>query len=350
MIRSAGLLALLTLGAVAGRGSAQSVPSLRELAAGRGILVGSMLRAPHLDRADDPEYAQFAGAQFSVITAPCYMSWLRPTRAEYKFAECDRLVAFAAEHSIEVRGHTLFWWNALPTWLPSLPDSALWDVLHQHVDSVVRRYRGKIKYWDVANELVDGRRPLSRGKAQFRQSTLWIARLGLGAIDSAFIWAHRADPDAKLFYNEAGIERGGGRAEAIVQMASYLVQRGLPINGVGLQFHLRQNTELQMDELRSALGRIAALGLDIQITELDVLIGHEGASPGELVAQAVQYKRVFELCLAVPRCTAVVTWGFSDQRQSRSSVTWTDEPLILDEAYRPKPALDSIRAVLGRHP
>jgi len=359
MIRAGAVLTCLALLAGAPGAHAQSggtppgsggqrAKTLRELAADRGLLVGSMLRAPHLDRSGEGEYARFAATQFSVVTAPCYFSWMRPRREVFNFAECDRIVAFADSNGITVRGHTLLWWNALPDWAARLPDAALWEVLRQHIDSTVGRYRGRIKVWDVANELVDPRRPLKNGQVRLRDSTLWIARLGASVIDSAFVWAHRADPAAKLYYNEYGIERGGERARAIVQLVTRLAESGIPIHGVGLQFHIRPTTRLRMAELGRDLGRIAALGLDIQITELDALIGHDRATRRDLDLQAVQYGQVFELCLTVPRCTAVVTWGFTDRRQARSTVTWADAPLLLDRDYRPKPALDSVRAILGR--
>src|SRR6478736_3316109 len=240
--------------------------SLRALASARGRLFGSVLERANLDRVGDSLYRVFAGSQFSVVTAPCKIGNIRPTPSEFRFGGCDRVVEFAREHHMVVRGHTLFYWKRnVPGWMEALPDTALWRVLRQYVDSTVRRYRGKVQYWDVANELVDPDDRPGRGGVPLQDTTFWLRRLGPSSIDSVFVWAHKADPSALLFYNERGIESGERWVEAIIEMVTSLKRRGIPIDGVGLQFHLWPATTFRKAQLLEALNQIASLGLEIHV-------------------------------------------------------------------------------------
>jgi endo-1,4-beta-xylanase len=200
--------------------------------------------------------------------------------------------------------------------------------------------------WDVVNEAVnpDGK---AHDGIMYRDTSLWFRRLGPTVYDSAFWWAHRADSTAALFYNDHSIERSPAWGTSIYHFVAGLKRRQVPITGVGLQFHLRISSVLDTIRIREDVERLAALDLDIHITELDVLIGHSPASADELTRQAHLYRTVLRLCLAVPKCTAFSMWGFTDRRQSRSGVTWEDDPLIFDREYRRKPAYIGLWAELN---
>jgi len=324
----------------------QEAGTLRELGLRRGLLIGTVVRGPHLSREEEPEYRDILASEFSLLTAPCYFRGVQPAPGHFDFKECDRIVEFANEHSLQVRGHTLVWGNALPGWLDTLSDVALWRALHHHVSTVVSRYRGRMLAWSVVNEAVNPDGGAHVG-IMYRDTSFWFRRLGPTVYDSAFWWARRADSTAALFYNDHSIERSRAWGIAIYDFVAGLKRRQVPITGVGLQFHLRINTVLDTVRIRADMERLAALDLNIHITELDVLIGHSPATADELMRQGRLYRTVLSLCLAVSRCTAFSVWGFTDRRQSRASVTWEDDPLIFDREYRRKPAYRALWAELS---
>jgi endo-1,4-beta-xylanase len=323
------------------RESHQSPASLRQAASTHNLLIGSMVRAPNLSRSDDSLHSGVIRREFSILTAPCYFWTVHPTRTTFDFRACDAIFAFGKANRIPVRGHTLIWWNAIPEWVSALETDALLEEARRYLTTVVERYRGSAVAWDVVNEAVKPGDPMVSG-LQYRSRDLWLTRLGPAIFDSAFFWARRADPDAKLFYNDHSIEESPQWGETIYRLVAGMKKRGVPIDGVGLQFHLRAGQRLDTARIRSDMDRIAALGLDIHITELDVLTGRSPATPQELRAQADTYRAVLRICLSVRRCTAVVFWGFTDRYQNRSTVTWADDPLILDRNYQPKPAYSAL--------
>jgi len=341
------LSACAASGGVQRTSTEQGEATLRELALRRGLLIGTMVRAHHLNPDEEPAYRDVVASEFSLVTAPCYFRAVQPTLNEFDFDECDTVVDFGNQHGLHVRGHTLVWGNALPGWLEALPNVALWQVLHHHVSTLVSRYRGRTLAWDVVNEAVN---PDGKGDDGiiYRDTSFWFRRLGPLVYDSAFWWAHLADSTAALFYNDHSLERSGAWGMAIYDFVAGLKRRQVPITGVGLQFHVTINTRLDTLRIRADMERLAALDLDLHITELDVLIGHSPATADELTRQARVYQTVLGLCLAVSRCTAFSIWGFTDRRQSRAGVTWKDDPLIFDREYRRKPAYLALWAELRK--
>lgn len=323
-------------------------PTLRALADRRGIGIGAAVAYGPL--VGEPEYARTLAREFNMLTPENVMKMgpLRPARDRFDFDQADALVRFAQEHGMRVRGHTLVWHNQQPAWLTqgNFSRDEMLAILKEHIQTVVGRYRGQVYAWDVVNEAVNDDGTL--------RDTVWLRTIGPEYIELAFRWAHEADPAALLFYNDYNNEGMGAKANAIYRLVRDLKAKGVPIHGVGWQMHIRigPGGYAGLEAMAQNLERLAALGLQVQITELDVQVQKSQAPMAErLEQQATLYGDLMRFCLAHQACTAFVLWGFTDKHTWIPGFTkHEDWPLIFDREYRPKPAYYALReALAGGH-
>jgi endo-1,4-beta-xylanase len=337
-----------------GFGTASSPESLREAAQGSGMLVGAAVRPAQLTEAF---YAATLAREFNMLEPEDAMKWeaLRPDSQSFDFSQADRLVDFAARHDMKVRGHTLVWHRQNPAWLTQgrfTPDQ-LAELLETHIKTVVGHYRGKVFAWDVANEAFDEQPRLGQ-----LRDTIWYDRPGIGLsangtayLERCFRWAHEADPQALLFYNEAEAETLGPKSDAIYAMVRDFRRRGVPIDGVGFQMHIG-NLHPDITSISANIGRFTALGVQVHITEMDVSLPVDvngNAGPEDLQLQAEIYREIAAACLAHRGCTAIQTWGFTDKYSwigSHSKKT-RGAALPFDRNYLPKPAYRALRGALA---
>lgn len=306
-----------------------SMPAtLRSLAQMRNIHVGAAVAINPLR--SEPQYAETLRREFSLITPENVMKIgiLRPTPDQYDFTAADELVDFAKRNQMQVRGHVLVFDRDLPWWLTNRAYSRdqMMTILRDHIHTVVSRYRGQVFAWDVVNEAIADNGAL--------RNTIWLRAIGPEYIELAFRWAREANPDALLFYNDYNNEGLGPKSDAIYALVADLQRRGVPIDGVGFQMHVKLHNPPILTDMAANIQRLAALGLQIHITEMDVEVEGIGGSQQErLAAQAEMYRQAANVCLAAPACTAFITWGFTDK------YTWIGgTPLLFDAAYQPKPA------------
>lgn len=318
-----------------------ATPSLRSLAQARGVLVGAAVAVEPL--LGEPLYAETLAREFSVLTPENAMKFepVHPGPDRYDFSAADAIVNFAEEHGSQVRGHTLVWHSQLPGWLTegNWTRDELIQILQDHITTVVGRYRGRVAAWDVVNEAVADDGAL--------RETIWLRGIGPEYLDLAFQWAHEADPDALLFYNDYGGEGLGRKSDAIYALVRDLQQRGVPIHGVGLQMHVGLNQFPAPQDVAANVDRLSTLGLQVHITELDVRV-EDPATEEALAEQARVYRDMLDVCLSAQNCKAFVLWGFTDRH------SWIpyffagyDAALIFDQSYRPKPAYDALLDVLA---
>jgi len=337
-----------------GCGTASAPVSLREAAQRSGMLVGAAARPQQLTEA---AYAATLAHEFNMLEPEDALKWegLRPDSQSFDFSQADRLVDFAAQHGMKVRGHTLVWHQQNPPWLTEgqfTPDQ-LAALLETHIKTVVGHYRGKVFAWDVANEAFDEQPRLGQLRA-----TIWYGRPGIGLagngtayLERCFRWAHHADPQALLFYNEAEAEALGPKSDAIYAMVQDFRKRGMPIDGVGFQMHI-SNLLPDITSFSANLGRFTALGVQVHITEMDVSLpvdANGNASAEDLQRQADMYRQIAAACLAHRGCTAIQTWEFTDKY---SWIVWQSKGtrgagLLFDQNYRPKPAYRALRNTLS---
>jgi len=208
--------------------------------------------------------------------------------------------------------------------------------------TVMAHYKGQLYCWDVVNEAVADGSPSYPNN--YLKSNVWYPSVP-NYVDLAFQYARAADPNIKLFYNDYGAEGSGAKSDAVYNMLKSMKERKIPVDGVGLQYHVSLGYTPNINDVISNIARLAALGLEVHITEMDVSFsGGNGNENSELQSQATIYQQVLNACLGAHNCTAFVTWGFTDK------YTWlgsNEQPLPFNVNYQPKPAFNSLAADLS---
>jgi len=320
--------------------------TLRSVAAKHHLMVGTAVDPRFLS---EPDYARIVGTEFSVLEAENAMKFEpihpRPDSDPnpYDFTDADKLVAFAKAHKMKVRGHTLVWHQQIGRWVAQsnfTPDK-LADTLHNHIKTVLGKYKGKVYAWDVVNEAFNDNGSM--------RSSLWYDKPGIGGagqgskyIEQALRWAHEADPKAKLFYNDYSAETMNAKSDAIYAMAKDFKARGVPLTGIGFQMHLDKNFNSgAVESVRKNFDRFAKLGLEIHVTEMDVRI--PDASEASLKFQANLYRDIAAICSEQKACKLLQIWGLTDKHSWIPSVfRGTGWALPWDDQYQKKAAYQAI--------
>jgi endo-1,4-beta-xylanase len=367
-------------------------------AVNRSIVTGNPFRRTQEQVSHDIALVK---AQFNQITAENDMKWAlihpREGKDGYDFGPADAFVNFGLSNKMEIAGHTLVWHSQTPNWVfagtnpppPSATNAApataantnapgtnrfgrgrfgpgfggafgryngprasrdeLLQRMREHIHTVVGRYKGKVKVWDVVNEaLADG-----AGTNVLRNS-LWLEILGPDFIAKAFQYAHEADPDAILRYNDYGLENPAKRRKLITLIKS-LQEQKVPVHAIGSQAHL--NVSINFETMDQTLTEITTLGLPIHITELDVnsaaggqgntgadVVNNTGATEGGLVDNADKkladaYAGIFRAFVKHRQSVKMVTfWGANDGNSWRAR----GKPLLFDGDNQPKPAFEAV--------
>jgi endo-1,4-beta-xylanase len=339
--------------------------SLRAHAAARGRLFGvavdpaildvETLAAGHIaDR-----YTLLVATQASILVAENAMKWaaLRPTAAAYDFALADRLMQFAEVAHQSVRGHNLCWHQGLPSWFKetATKENAR-GLLTDHIKTVAGRYRGLIHSWDVVNEALD---PADQRPDGLRKSP-WLELVGPDYIELAFRTAGEADPQARLTYNEFGIEldtpEQSEKRGQLLLLLRRLRAQGVPVHAVGVQSHLQADGPQPGAGLQSFIREAAKMDLEVYITEMDVNSRSiAGGTEEQDAAVAKVYTNYLNLVLAEPNVPVVLTWGVTnalswlndaDRSEFKRPDGSPQRPLPFDDNLKPTPAFHALRAAL----
>jgi endo-1,4-beta-xylanase len=295
----------------------------------------------------DRRYRKLLAREFSSVSPENQMKWefLRPEQDAYRFGPADAIVDFAEDHGQAVRGHTLLWHSQNPAWLEEgdFTDEELRDLLREHITTVVGRYAGRVQQWDVANEVFDG-----EGRLRDEEN-IWIRELGPGIVADAFRWAHEADPEAELFFNDYGVEDANAKSDAYYDLVRELLADDVPVHGFSVQSHLSLRYGFPSG-LEDNLRRFDELGLATAVTELDVRMDlpEDGRPTQEQLArQADYYQRTLTACLNVEGCDSFTIWGFTD-RYSWVPVFFEGEgsATVMTERFDRKPAYFALRETL----
>ncbi|MEU5341360.1 endo-1,4-beta-xylanase [Streptomyces sp. NPDC020766] len=321
----AGLLAAAGVTTLAG--TAEAAGTLGAAAAEKGRYFGAAVAANHLGEAP---YASTLNTEFNSATPENEMKWdaVERTRNSFTYGAADQIVSHAQSRGMKIRGHTLVWHSQLPGWVGGLGTADLRTAMNNHITQVMQHYKGKIHSWDVVNEAFQD------GSSGARRSSPFQDKLGNGFIEEAFRTARAADPAAKLCYNDYNTDGVNAKSNAVYNLVRDFKARGVPIDCVGFQSHFNSASPVPGD-YRANLQRFADLGVDVQITELDI----EGSG----TAQASNYTNVVNACLGVSRCTGITVWGVTDKYSWRASGT----PLLFDNNYNKKPAYNATLTALG---
>jgi endo-1,4-beta-xylanase len=298
--------------------------------------------------------------------------YLQPNEGEFYFEDADRFVKFGEDNNMFVTGHCLIWHSQAPAWLfidknnAEVSRDTLLARMKNHITTVVSRYKGRIKGWDVVNEAI-----LDDGS--WRQSPFYRI-IGADFIDSTFVWANAADPDAELYYNDYAMAHEGKR-NAVVALVESLKEKGIRIDGVGMQGHCGM-THPDFSEEEKSIVAFSEAGVKVMITELDMSIlplpkPNESADvalnfdyrketnpysdgvPADVDSiWTSRYVELFKIFLKhSEKISRVTTWGTSDANSWLNN--WpiqgrTDYPLLFDRNYQPKPVVKKIIQLIDK--
>jgi endo-1,4-beta-xylanase len=353
-------LAVLVAGAVASAAE-QNVPVLKDVFKDHFLIGGALNR--RVVTGHDPGAAAIAERHFNTATAENAMKWqsLNPWPGRYSWDGADSFVAFCERNEMAAIGHCLVWHSQVPRWLfrddsgNALTRGVLLARMKDHIVTVVGHYKGRIRGWDVVNEALNENGTL--------RASPWLRIIGEGSqdkqydfIESAFRWAHEADPEAELYYNDYGLESSKAKCDGAVALVKHLQSKGIPIDGVGIQLHASLEHP-SVEGLEYAITSLAATGVRVMVTELDIRTrarGYRGAdisrvnrrSTEDSSADAAEtqrklaqkYAEIFSVLLKHKKnVTRVTFWGIYD------GASWIGgSPLLFDRNCQPKEAFSAV--------
>jgi endo-1,4-beta-xylanase len=327
----------------------------------RGTVIGVAINQRQSDGVDKAA-VDIITKQFNQISPENLLKFqsIHPAADRYVFDAQDRYVQFGVDRHMQVVGHNLVWHQQTPAWVFQGADGkpadreTLLARMRDHIHTVVGRYKGKIHGWDVVNEAIDEDGSLRKAP--------WHDGIGDDYVAKAFEFAHEADPDAELYYNDYNLEKPAKRA-GVIRLVKDLQARGLRIDGIGNQGHWRLDTPT-IQEIEQALGDLHGTGLKVMYSELDINLlpqAARGADPAvanpyanglpdeKQQELARRYAEIFDVLLKHPGWVSRVTfWGLSDA-DSWLNRGRANYPLLWDRQRQPKPAFNAVVDVLKRH-
>ena len=364
--QKATIFSILTLLFVALTGCANHKVTLKDALKDK-FLIGVAMNEAQITEADSSSVAIIKNHFNSITAENCMKSEeLQPVEGEFNFKLADQFVKFGEENNMYIIGHTLVWHSQAPKWFftdatgKDVTREVLIERMKNHIFTVVGRYKGKVKGWDVVNEAFED-------DGSWRNSKFYQI-IGEDYIRLAFQFAHEADPDADLYYNDYSMAHEG-RRNTVVKMVKELKSQGVRIDGVGLQGHMDMVFP-DLDEFEKSMLAFAETGVKLMITELDVtVLPRPGIDVGAEISASFEYQQklnpyaeglpdsvsialnnryndIFKLFLKHSDILERVTlWGVYDGQSWRNN--WpvrgrTDYPLIFDRNFQPKPVVKSI--------
>jgi endo-1,4-beta-xylanase len=323
----------------------QNIPSLKDVFA-NDFKLGTAILVNEIEDQNGPD-AQLIKKHFNSLTAGNELKWdaTEPQEGQFNFSRSDKIVDFAVENGIAMRGHTLIWHSQTPNWVfydengNLASKELLFARMKRHIETVVGRYKGKIYAWDVVNEVLE---PGDNQPGGLRNS-LWYKIAGEEFIEKAFEYAHEADPDAKLFINDYNTNMPDKRQD-LHDLIKRLKDKGIPVDGVGHQTHIGiENPQVQ--ELDDMIQAFTDLNIEQQITELDMSVytndndAYETFPLDLQIKQAKRYKEIFDVFRKhADQLTAVIFWGKDDLNTWLRTfpVDRNNWPLLFDERLQAK--------------
>jgi endo-1,4-beta-xylanase len=332
--------------------------SLKQRAKAKGLIYGAFPQAdpPAFER--DRKLQSHFIQECAMITVGSFWVSNRPSLETFNFTDSDYFVKFGTKNKMLLRGHPLVWHESLPDWLPATLNSGnAQQIFTNQIETIVRRYAGKMHSWDVVNEAIN----LGDDRADGLRNTPWLKFLGPDYINLAFRLTAKADPKAKLVYNEFGVEydtpEDDAKRKVVLNLLQQLKSNGIPIYALGIQSHLSGDSKsFNPQKFKEFLKQVASLGVKIMITELDVV---DDKLPMNLTQRdgiiAGIYEDYLSVALAEKAVISVTTWGLTDRH------TWLSgfkpradkahvRPLPFDRDMKPKLAWNALARAFDRAP
>lgn len=329
-----------------------STPPLKTLAASHDIELGNFAISTYLN---DPKYSGILSSQFNLALIDNTPNWyftdggLRPSPTTYNFATMDKVVSYAESHNMHLQAHHLLWGEEkwLPDWLKNghYTPGQLQGIIHDHISNVAGRYKGRIQEWTVVNEA------FTRQLHVYGLHDWWADNTGsTDYIDQAFIWAHQADPQAKLILNDFDNEHFNLVSNAMYDYIKAAKARGVPIDGIGMQMHIDGTHPPDMNEVVQNMQRFGNLGVQVYVTEFDVNMSNVPApdSVRDNIEAGIYYE-MMRACIEAGDCHSFSELGITDKEtwyNYMGPTTADARPLMFDKNYHPKPAFYAFRNAL----
>jgi len=327
-----------------------NIPSgLKEAAESKGLEIGFMPTSWHMT--DEPLMESINSNSHFIMTGwETGQTVIQGSPHYWDFAMADSTLKWARDHNKKVKVQHLVWHGSTPAWIvnagytPAEVNNIMRDFIRQSIGYYKTKYPGIVTHYSVVNEAIDD-------ATNSYRHTFWYDTLGPNYIANAFRFAHEADPNAKLYYNDYGIDSINPKSNAVYAMISALVNEGVPIDGIGLQMHIFSlNWYPGKQSILSNMSRFGQLGLDVYLTESDIVINDDltGLTTDKLTEQAAAYRQIVEACVESPYCSDFACWGISDKYSWLVNHLGHDDwPLLLDENSQPKPAWCAIMEELS---
>lgn len=341
-------------------------PSLKD-AVGDKFLIGVALNVNQSSGVDTSSIKLVKQHFNSIVAENCMKcEVIHPEEDRYDFTLADQFVSFGEKNGMAVIGHCLIWHSQLAPWFcvdekgNNVTPEVLKQRMKDHITTIVTRYKGRIKGWDVVNEAI-----LEDGS--YRKSKFYEI-LGEEFIPLAFQYAHEADPDAELYYNDYAMNMPGKR-EGVVKLVSSLKEKGIRIDAVGMQGHMGMDYP-DINEFEQSIVAFAGTGVKVMVTEWDMSAlptVKQSANISDTVAyqkmlnpypetlpdsvskawnnRMKQFFDLFEKHADV--ISRVTAWGVSDGDSWKNDFPVKgrhDYPLLFDRNYQPKPFVKEIMA------
>jgi len=360
------LLSVLLLQANCSHSQKQESYTFEEAFEGK-FLMGVALNARQIS-GQEPKAIDLATRHFnSVVAENCMkMERIHPEEDAYYWDDADAFVEFGEANDMHIVGHTLVWHSQTAPWIfvdengDDVSREVLIERMKSHIQTIVTRYKGRVDGWDVVNEAIEG-------DGSWRDSK-WYKIIGPEFVELAFKFAHEADPEAELYYNDYGVS-GRAKCDGIYNMVSDLMEKGIKIDGIGLQGHVNIDAP-EVSEMEESVEKLSSLGLDLMITELDMTVlpwpseevtadisldyelskeydPYSESLPDSVFREMMdRYTAYFEMFLRHHENISRVTfWGVHDGVSWRND--WpiegrTDYPLLFDRNYQMKEGVDEI--------
>lgn len=341
-------------------------PSLKEALNGK-FYIGTALNREQIQGHDTASLNIIRGQFDAIVAENCMKSmYLQPKEGEFFFDDADKFVAFGEKNNMYITGHCLIWHSQAPAWFfvdekgKNVSKEVLKERMKKHITTVVSRYKGRIKGWDVVNEAImeDG---------SYRKSKFYEI-LGEEFIPLAFQYAHEADPEAELYYNDYN-EWYKGKRNTVVALIKSFKEKGLRIDGIGMQGHVSLDSP-SIEEYQATIDDYTSTGVKVMLTELDLSAlpspwGNTGANITDTIAYKKQInpytealpdsvstewtKRMEDLFKLFidnkDKISRVTLWGVTDRDSWKNDFPVrgrTDYPLLFDRNYQAKPIVAKI--------
>lgn len=296
----------------------------------------------------DSVYKSIAIQQFNSITPENIFKAdnLHPDPSFFNWTQADSLVAFAEKYNKIVYGHTLIWHQQLPVWMLEYQGNARqWETLMKtHIQTIVSHFKGKVSAWEVVNEAFNEDGTL--------RNSIWLQKIGPGYIEKAFAFAHEADPDALLFYNDFNLEMNPAKRKSVLTLLNNLRNRGIKVDGIGMQMHI-SNAYPEPSQIADALKEVAKYNFKLHVSELDIAVNplNKDIQPDKklLLEQADVLGNLVISYKQIPNALqyGITFWGISDKYSwIRYFYNRNDYPLLYDDHFNPKPCYCKLLEVL----